>query len=327
MATTARQQSHPQQTEAAQQQRPQSKDAATLQKSIAATEARMVTYKPFMATEEIKLNAAIVLKYFAQPTKTGKICSTTQAEKFVMLCKTRGLNPWEGDAYIVGYDTKDGPVFNLITAHQAFLKRAEANQHYDGMESGVIVKNKANGQIREVEGDFFEDGEILLGGWAKVYRKDQKHPTYRRLKLTAFRKNFGVWMDNPEGMICKCAESDSLRSAFPLSTAGMSFAEMVSRNTVEDEIPDNTTRAKIYTAPVQPDAETEDTTTDQAEQEQLRADTIADITARIGKSENADLAQELGIVGAEIVQLVGEDGMRAIANAIDRRLDELKGGE
>merc|ERR1711991_914366 len=58
---------------------------------------------------------------------------------FLMLCRARKLNPFEGDAYLVGYDSKDGAKFSLITSHQALLKRAELCQQFDGMESGLIL--------------------------------------------------------------------------------------------------------------------------------------------------------------------------------------------
>jgi phage recombination protein Bet len=154
------------------------------------------------------------------PTKLGARCDQNQAIKFIMLCKARALNPWEGDAYLVGYDTKDGPQFSLITAHQAFLKRAEVHPEYDGMESGVIVAD-AEGNLAEREGDFFIDGETVLGGWARVHFKDRKFPMYKRLRLSTFNKGFGRWRDDPAGQIVKCAEADALRSSFPTSLGGM----------------------------------------------------------------------------------------------------------
>src|SRR5712692_6668441 len=77
---------------------------------------REVQYVPFMAKDPIKLSARLVLRYLCTPTRSGKLCDEQQAVKFVMLCKARGLNPWEGDAFLIGYDGKDGPQFSLITA-------------------------------------------------------------------------------------------------------------------------------------------------------------------------------------------------------------------
>lgn len=183
-----------------------------------------VVYQPFMADSEIKLSARIILSYFAKPTRRGCMPTPQQAARFVMLCKARALNPWEGDAFIVGYDTQEGPEFNLITAHQAFLKRAEVHPEYDGMESGVTVK-LASGETKDLEGDLVDDGQVLLGGWARVHFKNRKIPTYRRLKLSTFTTGRSRWQKDPAGMIAKCAEADALRSSFPTKLGGMYLRE------------------------------------------------------------------------------------------------------
>lgn len=187
---------------------------------------RSVEYVPFLSEQQIKLTPRMVLRFMCKPTKSGKKATLEQALHFCMLCKARGLNPWEGDAFIVGYDTNNGPEFSLITAHQAFLKRAEVHPEYDGMQSGVIVRRGTD--VVEEEGDFFLEGDVLLGGWAKILFKNRATPTYKRLKLGTFDKGFGRWNTDPAGMIVKCAEADGLRSAFPNSLGGMYL---------EDEMP------------------------------------------------------------------------------------------
>lgn len=177
-------------------------------------------FVPFMAKDSIKLSVSIVQKLICVPTKSGAICNASQAMKFMMLCRARSLNPFEGDAYLVGYDTKDGPQFSLITAHQAFIKRAETHPEYDGMESGVIVR-AADGEITDRQGDFFLDDDLLVGAWAVVYFKQRKYPMSKRIKLSTFRKSYGRWNDDPGGMIVKCAEADALRSSFPTMLGGM----------------------------------------------------------------------------------------------------------
>jgi phage recombination protein Bet len=193
------------------------KDAALLNQMLD----REVEYTPFMAKESIKLSARMVLRFLCTPTRSGQVCSERDAMKFIMLCKARGLNPWEGDAYIVGYDGKDGPQFSLITAHQAFLKRAETHPEYDGMDSGVIVKDAA-GEVVNREGDLvLDDDQTLVGGWATIHFKNRKHPMKKRLKLSTFSTGRSRWEKDPAGMIVKCAEADALRSAFPNSLGGM----------------------------------------------------------------------------------------------------------
>jgi phage recombination protein Bet len=195
---------------------------------------------PFGTNDRIRLSAAIVRQMIATPTKSGKQPDDNQCIKFIMLCKARHLNPFEGDAYMVGYDAVSGPQFSLITAHQVFLKRAEASKGFNGMESGVIVQMKdtppqpvistvypsnMHGGVIEREGDLVMDDERLIGGWAKVYRKDREKPFYRRLKLSTFNTGKSRWEKDPAGMIVKCAEADALRTAFPSHLGGLYIDE------------------------------------------------------------------------------------------------------
>lgn len=185
-------------------------NAQASRQQIVAIDERSVSFVPFGAgtKEELTLTVGMVRNFIAVKTKSGKVPSDAQLVKFMMLCKARQLNPFEGDAYLVGYDTQDGPQFSLITAHQAFLKRAEVNPNFDGMESGVIVDD-GQGQIIERQGDFVVKGEILLGGWAKVHLKNRSIPTYRRLNLQTFVKNTKIWRENPQGMIVKCFDEET----------------------------------------------------------------------------------------------------------------------
>ena len=194
--------------------------------SIVKTEDKTLTeFVPFGAQDKIKLSVAMVQNLIAVKTRSGKTCSQNEALKFIAMCVARKLNPFEADAFLIGYDGKDGPTFSLITAHQAFLKRAELNAEYDGMESGVIME--IDGKIVEEQGDFYSEGEKVLGGWAKVHFKNRKIPIYRRVRLARFQKAFGIWQDDPAGMIVKCAEADALRSSFPTMLGGLYLREEV----------------------------------------------------------------------------------------------------
>lgn len=189
------------------------------------TEAKYLEFIPFGTQDKIRLSIALVQKYLAVPTKTGRTCTERDAMKFMMLCQAKGLNPWEGDAYLVGYDTHtpNGVVanFSLITAHQAFLKRAELHPEFDGMKSGIILLGDDGVTLTDREGDFHLDSEQVVGGWATVFFKTRKVPMTQRLRVSRFNTGFAEWKKDPAGMICKCAESAALRSAFPTKLGGM----------------------------------------------------------------------------------------------------------
>ena len=189
---------------------------------------------PFGAADKIRLTVEIVKTIIAVPTKTGKSCSDRDAIKFMMLCQAQRLNPFAGDAFLTGYDSKDGGAkFSLITAHVAFQKRAESSPDFEGMESGIILQS-VDGIIFEREGDFSIAPEKVVGGWARVYRKGRK-PTYRRLSVEqrrpAYQTTFWEGIKAAE-QIVKCAEADALRATFPTLLGGLhEDAEMVSVDT------------------------------------------------------------------------------------------------
>ena len=184
---------------------------------------QLVEFTPFGTKDKIQLSIEVVKRLIAVKTKTGKTCTDEDAFKFMLMCQARKLNPFEGDAFLIGYDGQHGPSFSLITAHQAFLKRAELHPEFDGMDSGTIVLREGN--IHDLVGDWHMPADKILGGWATVYFKNRAHPMKKRLRLDRFNKGYGIWKDDPAGMIVKCAEADALRSSFPTMLGGMFISE------------------------------------------------------------------------------------------------------
>jgi phage recombination protein Bet len=205
-------------------QQPQNAAGTQLAKPTEAT----FSYTPLGETEAITLTISRVKKFLCTPTRSGKYPTDEDVTKFIMLCKAQGLNPWLNDAYLVGYDSNEGPSFSLITAHQAFLKRAEASKNFEGMESGVVVQAK-DGTLTYRPGDLVLDGETLVGGWAKVYRNDRQVQSTDTLKLSTYNTGRSRWKADPAGMIVKCSEASALRKAFPSNLAGMYCREEMSR--------------------------------------------------------------------------------------------------
>jgi len=192
------------------------------------SEDKPMTFVPYGSSDAIKLSVSIIQNVVAVPTKSGKTCSKRDALRFMMMCQARRLNPFEGDAFLVGYDGKNGPEFSLITSHQAFLKRAEIHPEFDGMTSGIIVlEDEETGKIADIEGDFHLRGQVVVGGWATVHFKNRKHPITRRIRMERFNKGFAQWQVDPAGMIVKCAEADALRSSFPTMLGGLYMQDEV----------------------------------------------------------------------------------------------------
>lgn len=212
-------------------------------------EGKSISYTPTAEGQEIFLTVGLVQQHLCVPTRSGKLPGTSECVKFIMMCKARGLNPWTGDCYLLGYDTQAGPKFSLVVAIQALLKRAElartleGKTAFDGIDSGVIVEQKVitrsvdpdteeefeteRFEVAERAGDLVMHGERLLGGWAKVFRNDRGRPFYQRLKLETYDKGTPIWKQDPAGMICKDSEAAALRQAFPSDLGGMFLASEI----------------------------------------------------------------------------------------------------
>jgi len=198
---------------------------------LMAKSVKSVKYTPFGETDEIELTYGQVLSFISARTKSGKTASEADIIKFMMLCKARGLNPWVGDAYLVGYDATNGPEFSLITSVSALMKRAEANPAFDGIESGVVVA--VDRVITERQGDLVLAGERLVGSWAKCYRKDRRVPFYDALNLSTYDKGYSQWKKDQSGMIVKCAEASVLRKAFPSQLSALYISQEMAERIYE----------------------------------------------------------------------------------------------
>lgn len=262
--------------------------------AVVNTDEKPIQFTPVGSTDVIKLSVVIIQNLLAVKTKRGFTCSRAEATKFLMMCQARRLNPFEGDAFLIGYDSEDGPTFSLITAHQAFLKRSELYPGFLGMDSGIIVREQVpelgpdetpepvdgtrmdpglilrigNNQWRLQRGDFYVQGQDPVGGWATVKVKEREIPVHRRLRMERFNKGFAEWKKDPAGMICKCAEADALRSAFPTQCGGMYLAGETPPPTLS-EIADLTQTARgLVETTGKPKARTGTTGTGQSEDDE-----------------------------------------------------------
>lgn len=176
--------------------------------------------------ETITLTPYIVQNYIVG---TDAKITLPEFKFFTSLCKARGLNPFLKEAYCIKYGKNPA---QIVVGKDAVLKRAIKNPNYDGMESGVIVQDKETGEITERKGTFYlRDIENLVGGWAKVFRKDWQHPTYCSVSFdeVAQKKSDGSlnanWSGKGATMVEKVAKVRALRETFVEELGGMYEAE------------------------------------------------------------------------------------------------------
>ncbi|MBR1769681.1 MAG: phage recombination protein Bet [Bacteroidales bacterium] len=195
-----------------------------------------VTYN--VAGQDVTLSFNIVRKYLLRGNSD---VSDQDLMQFISICKFNQLNPFLNEAYLVAFKSSTGTVQpQMIVSKEAFAKRAEASEHYQGLRAGIIVQDKETGEIKDLEGTFYTPiKETLVGGWAQVYRDDRKFPYVSRVALSEYDKKQSIWKDKQSTMISKVAKVQALREAFPAQLGAMYTQEeqTIQDTTFEDVTP------------------------------------------------------------------------------------------
>ena len=100
------------------------------------------------------------------------------------------------------------------------MKRAAQSKNYEGFEAGVVAVDK-DGVMHERKGALMLPGDTLVGGWARVYRKNFKVPVEIQVSLEEYNKKQSTWNSMPATMIRKTALVNALREAFPEDLGNM----------------------------------------------------------------------------------------------------------
>ena len=163
--------------------------------------------------EEVKLSGNTIKQYLVRGN--GNV-SDQETVMFMNLCKFQKLNPFLNEAYLIKFGSSPA---QIIVSKEAFMKRAEGHEKYEGFEAGIIVERE--GELHEIEGAVKLEKDILIGGWCKVYRSDRKVPVVTKIDYKEFSKNQATWKDMPMNMIRKSAVVNGLREAFPESLGAL----------------------------------------------------------------------------------------------------------
>ncbi len=175
-----------------------------------------------------------------------RLATDQEAAVFLKTCQSLQLNPFANEVYLIKYAEKDKAA--TVISIGSYLKAAETNKDYNGCEAGIILRD-SGGKLELREGAFLLDDEMdkLVGGWARVYRKNRDRPTYiavnktecirytREGRLTQF------WTKEKQAsMLRKTALKRALVEAFASLFAGtMSTAEVAKPVEAEyEEIPE-----------------------------------------------------------------------------------------
>ena len=233
--------------------------AAVSQTLLGANDKGRVTYQ--VNGEDVNLSFQIVRNFL---TRGNGNVTDAEVVQFISLCRANQLNPFIGDAYMVKFMPRDGQrsePAQMIISKAAFMKRAESCPQYAGYQAGILLLREK--EVIEQEGSFFLPGDQLVGGWAKVYRKDREYPIVARVRLQEYNKGKSTWAAMPGTMLRKVAIAQAFREAFPLTAEGMYTPEELPEDQ-EQEQPQlteaNKTAPEFLDAPSpepQPDPEPE----------------------------------------------------------------------
>lgn len=164
--------------------------------------------------QEVKLSPGIIQQFI---TKGNVNITQEEAVNFMQLCKYSELNPFLNEAYLIKY-SNDRPA-DMVVSKEAIMKRANKQPDYNGFKAGVIIEK--DGELVYRTGQFVTKKEMLLGGWAKVYRKGIEFPFEIEVSLSEYSTGKSTWNKMPGNMIRKVALVAALREAYPEQLGAM----------------------------------------------------------------------------------------------------------
>lgn len=203
--------------------------------------------------EKVKLSPAIVRNYLVNGN--GQI-TDQEVVYFINLCKSQGLNPFIKDCYLIKYGSTTPA--QMVVSKDVFLKRAERNSEFDGLDAGIIVINNESGELTYRKGAFYlKDREEVVGGWADVFRKNTSHPAHIEVSVEEYAgrtkdgKLNSQWASKMGTMVRKVAITQALRETFPNDFQQMYSEEEMNVDMKLDETPIQQPTQQIEQAPVQ----------------------------------------------------------------------------
>lgn len=171
--------------------------------------------------EVVKLSPSIVRNYLV--SGNGNV-TDQEVGMFINLCRFQHLNPFLREAYLIKFGNKPA---TMVVGKDTFLKRARRNPDYAGFEAGVVIMHPDSRKLERRTGSMVLPGEVIVGGWAKVYIKGFEHPVENTVGYGEYegKKSDGTtngqWSSKPGTMIRKVALVQAFREAFPEDFGGL----------------------------------------------------------------------------------------------------------
>ena len=151
---------------------------------------------------------------------------------FMYLCKAYNLDPLKKEIYFIKYSNKS----TVLTSRDGYLKIANLNENFDGIESDVVyqgdvLSKRDDGSLHIAYGPehLVFDKSKLTGAFCSVFRKDRSKATTVFVSIKEYyKKDAPIWQQYTNAMILKVAEAMALKRAFAISG-------LVTKEEIEDE--------------------------------------------------------------------------------------------
>ncbi|QUW20911.1 recombinase RecT [Sporosarcina sp. Marseille-Q4063] len=201
---------------------------------------------------------SLIWNRFVQPANGTQ----EEANHFIEVCETFGLNPLLGDIVFQRYETRNGPNTSFITTRDGLLRVATTQEGYVGPPNANVVREGDTFEFIPSEGsvrhEFGQKRGQILGAYAVMHHKRfrpvavfvdfQEYFQANSGELNSKYKNKNVWDKMPSAMIQKIAEVFVLRRQFPLgglyTREEMSIDEGFNDDSGNEDIPNQSNPAR-----------------------------------------------------------------------------------
>ncbi len=160
-----------------------------------------------------------------------------ELKAFLYVCREYNLDPLKKEIYFLKYGGKA----TILTSRDGYLKIANTNPHFDGLESDVVYQGdklmrREDGSLHIEYGEahLLFDKSKLTGAFCSVFRKDRTKATTVFVSIKDyFKRGAPIWEQYVNAMILKVAEAMALKRAFAIS--GLVTKEEIEREEFDVE--------------------------------------------------------------------------------------------
>ncbi|MBA3953725.1 recombinase RecT [Candidatus Dependentiae bacterium] len=179
----------------------------------------------------------------------AKGATEEELKTLIYLCKEYNLDPIKKEIYFLKYGGKA----TILTSRDGYLKIANLNEQFDGLESDVVyvgdkLTKKDDGSLHiEYSPEHLSfDKTKLMGAFCSVFRKDRRKATTVFVSLKDYyKKGAPIWEQYINAMILKVAEAMALKRAFSIS--GLVTREEIEKEHFETDIEPELIEEKLVT--------------------------------------------------------------------------------